>query len=696
MAKQYGLNEAVDFAAANLVSFGGSFTRLNGQPIDKSQLWYPIWENIELEDGTVNKTYKTGFERAQAYAATNAAFVGQELAVILPTYTAYADTEKTVPAEGATVTGTTVTFYGIQDAAGTLKELGSKPLGDNASIAIDSDSKIHLYGFEEAGDDTLPQKQKDGTLKWVSVSTIVAGDGNSVTTITAVDNSLEFIDKAEEDFEGHKYEAKVRLSQEEGNTLELKEDGLYVNVPTIENPEYTIVKSNSISEGSQATYYLAKDNVQTGEKIEIPKQVDYTVSVSEDNIESANLKHYIFSQNGKVIAHIDIPKDLVVESGKVEVKVEAGDWGEAGTYIVLTIAHQSEPLYINAKDLVDIYEVESTDTVNMAINSSTISANVKISTEADNIIVAKSDGLYVPATKLPTEENFGVLSLTGENAIEVDNSDEQNPVVKLLIDPNGGNVVFTQSDAGLKAEVTIPEPTIPDVEIADSTEAEETEAKTIAVITKLLAENHIITPETSNVVTEAGLTAATTVKQYKYTYNDTNKEWTQSTVNVSLPEALVIARVDKSGETITGGIAGLITPEEKNKLAALVIGEGGGVEISGTINADNVVGLASKIADTVTGNGEGQLNIEAGAEQNIIVSISLPDAVLSQDENRNVAIPFATFNGEEHKTGIVKGSKEINKISFSEGIGEVNSLSTDKLVQGDLTLVLNAGDVSIT
>ena len=35
MAKLYGYNDSVDFAAKNLVTFGGSFTRSSGQPIDK-------------------------------------------------------------------------------------------------------------------------------------------------------------------------------------------------------------------------------------------------------------------------------------------------------------------------------------------------------------------------------------------------------------------------------------------------------------------------------------------------------------------------------------------------------------------------------------------------------------------------------------------------------------------------------------
>lgn len=103
MAKIYN-----DFASANLMSFAKSFARLNGQPLDKSEIWYSLAE-------------------AQAYAATDAAYVGQTLAVI--------DSENK-----------NVVFYGIQDAEGTLKEVGSAPVGDNLSIEI-ADGKVQLKNF---------------------------------------------------------------------------------------------------------------------------------------------------------------------------------------------------------------------------------------------------------------------------------------------------------------------------------------------------------------------------------------------------------------------------------------------------------------------------------------------------------------------------------------------------------------------
>lgn len=123
MAKIYGLNAAVDLAANKQIAFNSLFSRGNGQPLDSTQLWYP-------KDG------KTGYERAVEYAKTNAAYVGQELGIVEVTY----------EEDGTTVKSTAVTFYGVQDANGTLKEIGSVPVGDDLSIEV-VDEKIQIKGF---------------------------------------------------------------------------------------------------------------------------------------------------------------------------------------------------------------------------------------------------------------------------------------------------------------------------------------------------------------------------------------------------------------------------------------------------------------------------------------------------------------------------------------------------------------------
>lgn len=570
MALQYGLNNAIDFASSKLVSFASVLTRTAGQPMDKSSLWYPL-------DG------KTGFERAQEYAASSSAYVGQELAVIDVEYEADETTVKT----------TSVKFYGIQDAQGTLKELGSSVLADNASIAVGEDGKIALYGFGEALEGALPQVKTVGSSKiinWVPISSIVEGDGNSVTTLTALDNSLEITESHDENFEGYKYSAKVKISKKEDNLLSLTEDGLYANTPAT---------------------------------------TDYTLTVSTESPEDTIAKHYVFTQNGQQVAHIDIPKDMVIQSGEVVTATEADKSNDSSvvvgeTYIRMTIVNQEKPIYIAAKDLVDIYTGEASATATVTISADNkISTAVKISAESGNSLVAKDDGLYVNAPSVPD-----ITIEAGENT-PVPTADTV-PVIGALT--ASGHTITTKSiDVATAAyvdkkvgEIVIPD--IPVITVAKQKALEDSVEDSVVAVVGLEADEHTITPSTQKVASSAGLAAL------------------------------------KDAINGTGGIAERLAALENNQ--------------------------TKTITDIVTGSDDDQLGIEAGAQVNKIESIVMPDQKLDITE-KSVSIPLATAD----KAGVVKTSTTVNTISFAEGIGTINGLSTDKLVQGKMTLVLDGGSV---
>lgn len=95
------------------------------------------------------------------------------------------------------------------------------------------------------------------------------------------------------------------------------------------------------------------------------------------------LKSYTVKQGTKTVGVIDIPKDMVVKSGVVEVNPEGQ---KAGTYIVLTLANSTEDkIYINVASLVDIYTAEQKATqVQLTINPTT--------REISAVIVAGSIG----------------------------------------------------------------------------------------------------------------------------------------------------------------------------------------------------------------------------------------------------------------------------------------------------------------
>ena len=131
-----------NFTSDTLMSFGKSFARLNGQPLDKSAIWYSL-------------------EEAQAYAATGAAYVGQPIAVI-------------------DETNLKTTLY-IVGANSTLESVGIIPSGDEKTIEVNAAGAISLLGAASAADGTLPMVE-NGALVWKTLEDIGAGDGNDNTT----------------------------------------------------------------------------------------------------------------------------------------------------------------------------------------------------------------------------------------------------------------------------------------------------------------------------------------------------------------------------------------------------------------------------------------------------------------------------------------------------------------------------------
>ena len=125
----------------------------------------------------------------------------------------------------------------------------------------------------------------------------------------------------------------------------------------------------------------------------------------EESTPAGVLKRYTIKQGGTAVTGgtIDIPKDLVVSSGAVvqvtrEVENEGeaneevvykigddvttdayitGENGGAGTYLKLVIANQTDPVFIKANDLVDVYTAAANATqVQLAISSNEISASI--------------------------------------------------------------------------------------------------------------------------------------------------------------------------------------------------------------------------------------------------------------------------------------------------------------------------------
>lgn len=109
------------------------------------------------------------------------------------------------------------------------QNLNIQPVGaaDGQSIDFNTDGKLEVKGFKSAASFTLPQKQADGSIKWVAISEIVEGDGNTVTTIGAADASVN-VELTTDTEASKEYSVKANISAEGGNQVELKADGLFV------------------------------------------------------------------------------------------------------------------------------------------------------------------------------------------------------------------------------------------------------------------------------------------------------------------------------------------------------------------------------------------------------------------------------------------------------------------------------------
>ena len=158
---------------------------------------------------------------------------------------------------------------------------------------------------------------------------LVAG---GIAGLTPVDASIVIADG-----EGGSKTVGVQISEEEGNLVELKADGLFVAASeTAEIPEYTIKKLDSATEGYASSYQMQK--------------------VTDSGTTPV----------GDVI---DIPKDLMLQSGSVQTVTET-DVPYAGaqigdTYIDLVLNDpDASHIYIPTKGIIDTESLRDTYVIN--------------------------------------------------------------------------------------------------------------------------------------------------------------------------------------------------------------------------------------------------------------------------------------------------------------------------------------------
>lgn len=394
MAKIYGYDIA-DFAAKNLVSFGSLFTRMNGQPLDESSIYYPAYVNDKWEvvkANTEGAVYKTGLERATRYAATNAAYVGQELAVI----------NVTLGEDNTTVIGTDVTFYGIQDSNGTLKEIGCKPIGDEATVTVSENGEISLFGLneieeieDENGNSIAYQpRYENGVLSWVKVGG---------TTIEDVSSEL------------------TELNSKIGKTNERLDNLVIPEVP--ENiSEFTNDVGYQTAGDVEA---LISGTLATVLNHAIFKQVDEapTLENAENNV------LYLVPENGKYEIYAKIDNEIInIDDTDVDLTNYVKDSELAATLIDYA-KNTDLKNYVQNSELEDYVKQ---DTLNNYVLSSVLETLISKDNFEETLTASSTIESLINAAKIAhNHDNKPILDSITEDLIEKWNLGESNLITKV-------------------------------------------------------------------------------------------------------------------------------------------------------------------------------------------------------------------------------------------------------------------------
>lgn len=246
--------------------------------------------------------------------------------------------------------------YMISNEAGTLIKLASTTAsGDLASDVATLQGQvadlITAVGKKAAGEEPATGIYKE-------IADVITLANSKVASVKAADKSITVAGTATAPT------VKVALSAAEGNALELAADGLKVTIPEVTVPAYSMKKLDTATSGMSASYQLTKDGAGIG-------------------------------------AIIDIPKDMVVESGTVETYIAGhlpAGVAEPGTYIVLTLANAtSDKLYIPASGLIEYVTGGSSKDdaiqINVTADTHKVTATVKEGSLTKTMLSTEVQGL---------------------------------------------------------------------------------------------------------------------------------------------------------------------------------------------------------------------------------------------------------------------------------------------------------------
>lgn len=726
MAKNYTNIYTAVYTDGNKMNFGNSMIRGNGVPLDITEVY-------------------DSYNKAVLYALENPiAYEGQILAVTENgDTTVYVITPKaqgtiTIPAEGESE---------AKEATVFLKKVGTAPVGDGYTIYVDEDGKISLAGVSDlTWKDGEGESQTDVT-KYQPVlkkddegNAYIDWEVPSATTVEGLDSRLKTAEQNITDAQGDIDALELTV----GNT----ESGLVKKVADAE----TAISKNAEDIATESSVRETADNeilaqIGVASKPESAEGADDAVAATGlyKAIEEAEAraKQYADDNDSDTIYDdTEVKEDIATNAANISQNAEAiakntqdiaqevTDRGTAITNLETTLkeyvgqeigkqAHFSSRVVIDKAEMTDstvlylfkpegaegedVYEqyividgvatligetsVDLTDystttqvegLISAAISDSETKTNKAIGdvdTRVGNVASDLSDFETEVAEGYATKQSVqNVADDLTELSDKVDGKAESSAVNEL----SGTVTDLGTTVAGHGTKLT-------ELEGVDTDHEDR-----IAALEEVGAEkNKIDSVSAEFTISESRELAIASVAQDKVTGLTAKL----TAIDESLASKVAKVTSEYNGEQQEWI---LLSPENQAKLAALTVGDTGNVEISGKVNAENVVGLDSYITtkrDSVAGllstvNQTKLEGIAAGAQVNVIEGFSIAGAAITP-VNKVVDLPIAT----QTKLGVVLSSAAENKVSVAtDGTMEVNSINVNKLAQteGDV-LILDGG-----
>lgn len=582
---------------------------------------------IPLDYSSVQESY----EAALAYAQTSTlAYIGQPISV-----------------------GDTL-YIVTDEAGGYLKAVGTKPIGDEQSITVDENGKIAIKGFTAAPGATLPQKQADGTLKWVAIDAIVEGDGNTKTVVNTGENSAIIITPSyDEDSDTYTYTFDVSLP---------------------EVPVYSITKETG---DKSVTYKLTKDGVVTGDLIEVPNAFDDTSLINR-------ITELETGKADKTHTHVvqditDLPEALTetLDQAKaytdteilgLSVAIEKGE--DTKTYIKVLDTDGNEISKVDASIFVQDSFLNDVTYDNTTGKVTFIWLMGDGSTKTDEIDISHLINTYTAGSGIKVIDNVISVDETliaTKQDINNLNIDDYAKTADVVL-----NSTFEQFKTdNTEAISTAKQEVLNTVEGKGYTTAEDVANK----VAEMLAENNeeadnkylvdsdlneiraSLSESVSKTSFEEALSSKADKTELSNNYYKKSETYSQTEVDALLDG--IQAGSSESAATVNTKLESYKTTNDAR------------VELIETNLSTQEAAIASNtsILEQLTGSGEGSIS------DRIVEAIN--------------SIPIAT----EDTAGLVKASDEISVAT--DGKMFISKVSTDVLVQGAEELILNGGSAGI-